>query len=428
MIVDSNKKNAINRIVIGDVGSGKTIVAFLLALNYLKTLPESTVVMLAPTEVLAFQHYQKFLEYKNMWQDDFVSGVRCIFLSNKQSLVESEKLTKKKLELELTNTDIKHRFIIGTHAVLFQTLIVPDLILVDEQHRFGVEQRKSLTQKHNLDDKIQTTPHFVSFTATPIPRTLALTVYKSLQPHFLEPLKERNPIRTNIEIFDNLEKNAVPLIQNELDKQRKVYIICPKIEEKDEEDELWSVAKAEKFFNKFFQGNILTVHGKLTEKKDILAKFKNSWDQNVLIATTVVEVGVDVPEASLVLILNAERFGLSALHQIRGRVGRNSFSDNRCLLITSKEFTRAKRLKYICQLQDGFQIAEKDLELRGSGDILGKVQSGFGDEIENLLGLNPELYYQISDLVDELNFEKLDSDIPRLQNYLQKEAKKVWEE
>jgi ATP-dependent DNA helicase RecG len=417
-------KKSINRIVIGDVGSGKTIVAFLIALCYLKTLQEGSVALLAPTEVLAFQHYLKLLEYVSLWQEDFLATVDFIYLSNKNIYLNGEKLTKKALE----NSELKvYRFYIGTHALLFKPELNPSFVLVDEQHRFGVDQRQKLTKNNqNLDQKLA--PHFVSFTATPIPRTLALTVFQSLKPHFLETLSSRKTIQTKIVTFDEFESRVVPAIQAEITKHRKIYIICAKVEDKDEADDIWSTTKATQYLERFFPSQILTVHGKLANKKDILQEFKDSTDKNILVATTVVEVGVDVSEASLVVILNSERFGLSALHQIRGRVGRNSYDDNQCLLVTQKEYSRSRRLKYLCDYQDGFKIAEKDLELRGGGDVIGKAQSGFDDDVNSLLGLNPELYFKITELVDNLNIKNLDKNLIRLQNYLEKESAKIWEE
>ena len=166
---------------------------------------------------------------------------------------------------------------------------------------------------------------------------------------------------------------------------------------------------------------------KMADKKDVLTEFKHSSTKGILVATTVIEVGVDVPQASLVVILNAERFGLAALHQIRGRVGRNDFTDNECCLVTYTKYKRSRRLHYVCQTQDGFVLAEKDLELRGAGELLGKVQSGFGDEIDKIIGLNPALYRRLSQEVDKIDFTNLDT-LPRLKKYLQTKAGQVWKE
>ena len=416
-------KNSINRIVIGDVGSGKTIVAFITALVYLESLKSGSVAILAPTEVLAFQHYQKLLEYKDIWTDDFLNQIDYIFISGKQYFYNGEKTTKKNLAKQKTK---KCQFYIGTHALLHNEEIKPDLILIDEQHRFGVNQRQKLTKNYHENQGIS--PHFLSFSATPIPRTLALTIYKSLQPYFLEPLSDKKPIQTSIDIFDNISQNIVTQIESELKKQRKVYIICAKVEDSEETEDIWSIKKTEAFFSKYFPGQILSVHGKIKTKKDILTEFKNSEKNNILVATTVVEVGVDVPEASLIVILNAERFGLSALHQIRGRVGRNQYPDNKCILITQNEFRQSKRLRYLTKYQNGFDIAQKDLELRGSGDLLGTSQSGFDDEINELLGLDSELYYKINQLVESTDFENLNNNLPRLENFLKSQSQNIWNE
>jgi ATP-dependent DNA helicase RecG len=423
-ILPSNSQ-AINRIVIGDVGSGKTIVAFVLALNYLFGLDNSQVAMIAPTEVLAYQHYQKLLQLKES-QLESLNWLDCIYLSGKGAYINGEKLTPKKFKDSLTlKLSEKHKFFwVGTHALLFSDDIKPDIVMVDEQHRFGVRQRAKLAKATE-----DISPHFISFTATPIPRTLALTFYDSLKPSFLETLAGRNTISTSVESFDRLQTSIFGLIKNTLESGKKVYVICPAVEENDDETKksLWSVTKTTKLLKSYFGDQVLSVHGKMATKKDIISEFKESTDKNILVATTVVEVGVDVGEATLMVILNAERFGLSALHQIRGRVGRNNYENNKCILVTEKEFLGSKRLKYLCEISDGFALAQKDLELRGSGNIVGAMQSGFGDDLDSIIGLNPELYENIKDVVDGLDFQKLD-ELPRLKNYLQKEAQAVWEE
>ena len=499
-----NLKPSINRIVIGDVGSGKTIVSFLIALSYLQGLDFGEVALLAPTEVLAYQHYLKLWEMvgieggkspylgggnevdggrissqnadtvvtstdptpkntviqsvaKNPQQSKALSEIKItpsgeachpsrgeslnyqpffqnlvvVFLSGKNIEINGVKFTPAKFKVEIKKLQEanKHFFWVGTHALLFSEYITPDLVLVDEQHRFGVRQRAKLTEK-----QFDLQPHFVSFTATPIPRTLALTMYQSLKPHFLAKLANRNPILTRIATFDKLETEIVAKIQAELDLDRKVYVICPAVEETEDTEEkkaLYSVTKATKVLQKYFGDQVFSVHGKMKEKKDILTEFKESKDKNILVATTVVEVGVDVRDASIVVILNAERFGLSALHQIRGRVGRNDFEQNYCILVTEKEFSFSKRLRYLCEYQDGFKLAEMDLELRGAGDMIGQTQSGFGDEVGEMLGLDPKTYAQIADLVSFQNVNskiELKQKLPRLFNYLEREKNRVWEE
>lgn len=443
-------KPSANRIVIGDVGSGKTIVAFTLALTFLKGLQYGEVAMIAPTEVLAYQHYLKLMELTESQPKLFSDQgfqVTCIYLAGKAAYIDGEKYTTakftKKIEVLISapnknsekgsenntekNSNPRHKFFwIGTHALLFNVNINPDLVMVDEQHRFGVRQRAKLAKK-----QLETQPHFVSFTATPIPRTLALTVYDSLKPHFLETLASRNPIATSILAFEKMESEIIPKIRETLAQSQKVYVICPAVEESEDKDNqktLWSVAKASKLLKKHFSEQVLSVHGKLPDKKDILGEFKSSATKNILVATTVVEVGVDVAEATLAIILNAERFGLSALHQIRGRVGRNTYPHNFCILVTEKEYTYSKRLRYLCQYNDGFALAEKDLELRGSGDLIGSSQSGFGDDIDSIIGLNPNLYVQISNLVKSIDDQQLETELPRLKAYIEREKERVWEE
>ena len=416
----------INRIVIGDVGSGKTIVAFGVALTYLKGLQGSgEVAMLAPTEVLAYQHYQKLLELKNQ-QKDRLEFMSVIYQGGKKHEIDGEALTKakfvKKLN-EIKNTGQK-LFWIGTHALLYSNEILPDLVMIDEQHRFGVRQRSKLSGT-TLDYQ----PHFISFTATPIPRTLALTIYRSLKPHFLERLAGRNSIVTKIFEFKELTGRILQEIEIRIKNNQKVYVLCPKVEDLDEEDKdgLWSVQKTGKWLRTHFTNQVLEVHGKLSDKKNILVEFKTSNTKNILVATTVIEVGVDVADATLMIILNAERFGLAALHQIRGRVGRNSLDNNACFLVANEKAKFSKRLQYLVEYQDGNILAEKDLELRGSGNLLGVGQSGFDDEMQMMMGLSPSICNDIFELVKSVDLKNLEN-LPRLKKYLESEKSKVWEE
>jgi ATP-dependent DNA helicase RecG len=420
------QKQAINRIVIGDVGSGKTIVAFLVALTYLQGLKNGEVALLAPTEVLAHQHYQSLLQYLETikTETDFTTPTP-IFLSSKLYEIDGEKFTKSKaiIQIQTLQTEGRKLFWVGTHSLLHFEQLDPDLVLIDEQHRFGVQQRKKLTAK---DDDTQA--HFISFTATPIPRTLALTFFDTLKPHFLETLSSRKAIRTIQNNQENFLESALPLIKSRIDKGEKVYIINAKVldkEDGEEEDEVWSIKKTFALLEPYFPGEILVVHGKETEKKNILREFKESTEKNILIATTVVEVGVDVGSATLMLILNSERYGLSALHQIRGRIGRNDLEDNLCILYTPQKYRFIKRLGFLKDNNDGFALAEKDLELRGSGDVIGKIQSGFDFEIDELLGLPTEQYEEIKQLAQTAIEQK---NLPRLDSYLEKELGKIWEE
>jgi len=407
----------VNRIVIGDVGSGKTIVAFIIAAVYLRSISVGQVVLLAPTEVLAFQHASKAVDFFHSIADDVFQPV-VIFITSKSYAIDGEKVTKTQLKKRLPDMHNRPIFWVGTHAVLFSELIQPDMVMVDEQHRFGVKQRQHLTQNGQLR-----APHFISFTATPIPRTLALTVYQQLKPHFLRTLASRNPIQTSMQTFDNLESVVLPRIAAEIAEGKKVYVICSKVEDNDEED-VWSVQKAHAYFAERFPDAVGWVHGREKQKKEILQQFKDDDSLKILVSTTVVEVGVDVAAASCVVIINAERFGLSALHQIRGRVGRNDFANNYCFLVTNPRSLKNPRLHVLASTQDGFAIAEHDLKLRGSGDVIGTLQSGAESEIDELMGLDESLYEKIATLARNTDITTL----PRLQAYVQAQAKQVWGE
>jgi ATP-dependent DNA helicase RecG len=421
----------LNSIVIGDVGSGKTIVGFLTALTYLKNLPGGQVCLLAPTEILAYQHYTNLLLFKNSLSADLQADFPTVVFASakKNSINGGEKITKKKLEKNISKRLIEFPdskiFWIGTHSLLHSKNINPNLVMVDEQHKFGVLQRQKLNLK-----QVKNPPHFISFSATPIPRTMALTVFANLNPHFLETLPGRNKIDTRIEFFEKFDEKIIPIIQNRLDSREKIYVVCTKIDPGESEDEeTFSTTKVYAKLSKFFENNVLEVHGKMAEKKEILEEFKNSKTKNILVTTTVVEVGVDIPEATLMIILNAEKYGLAALHQLRGRVGRNNKDNNSCLLVTWQKYKGAKRLDYLNKYESGFILAQKDLELRGSGSLYGEVQSGFAPEVEAMIGLDPEMYEEIARLVKNLDIDNLsENGLSRLERYLKKEQKKIWEE
>jgi ATP-dependent DNA helicase RecG len=420
-----NKAKAVHRIVIGDVGSGKTIVAFFTALTFLHGVESGEVAMLAPTEVLAYQHYLSLLELtQNISNNTKYEVPEIIFLSSKNREINGEKYTKSKLEKAVENIQNQNKkiFWIGTHSLLHSDQISPDMVLIDEQHRFGVQQRKKLTREQENQEA-----HFISFTATPIPRTLALTFFDSLQPLFLSKLTDRKPIQTIQKSQENFLEIAKPYIENRIQKCEKIYVINAKVVDKedDDNDEVWSIKKTSELLEKQFPGKVLSVHGKEKEKKAILNEFKTSPDKHILVATTVVEVGVDVGQATLMLILNSERYGLSALHQIRGRIGRNDLDDNLCVLFTPEKYQYIKRLRFLKETNDGFVLAEKDLELRGSGDVIGSIQSGFDYDIDELLGLPPEQYEAIKSLAKDAIHR---DDLPRLEQYLNKELTKIWEE
>jgi ATP-dependent DNA helicase RecG len=401
----------INSIVVGDVGSGKTAVAFSVAVGFLLGVESGTVVFMAPTEILAVQHYQSLLNYLSRVPDHTIDSI-CITRTNK--LHNTTTLKPKALETLLGNITTK-RIIIGTHALLHKELYA-DVILLDEQHRFGVAQRGKLSEQTK-----GLVPHYISFTATPIPRTLSLSVYRYLDTQRLDRLVSRSPITTKV-----VSIKSLPMIQTTVEKHLstgKVYVIVPQIEQ-GEDEELMTVAKATKWLSGFVdEKHIIATHGKEKDKTAKLTEFKINPSIKICVATSVIEVGVDVKDATLIVILNAERFGLAALHQLRGRVGRNDRQDNECLLCTSYPL---KKLDKLASTQDGFEIAQYDLETRGGGSMLGKNQSGFDSTTELLLSLPTEYYEKLTSVVEELNFE--DTKFARLKSYVQKRVEESWTE
>ena len=343
-----------NRLLQGDVGSGKTIVSFIaLYINYLSGYQGA---LMAPTEILANQHYINMKELLK----DYDINIR--LLTGKLKISEKNKIYK---DLKEGKVDI----VIGTHA-LFQSNIEYNnlgLVITDEQHRFGVNQRSDLKNKG-------ITPDILYMSATPIPRTYALTIYGDMDVSSIKTMPSgRKDIITEIhkttEIKEVLEKMYNELLQN-----HQIYVVAPLIEESDKSD-LENVIKLEEKMNKAFgtKYNVGVLHGKMdSEQKNIVMNsFKNN-DIQILISTTVVEVGVDVENATMMVIWDAYRFGLSALHQLRGSVGRSNLQSY-CLLISDRE---SKRLEILCSTNDGFKVSEEDFKLRGSGDLFGERQSG----------------------------------------------------
>lgn len=343
-----------NRLLQGDVGSGKTILSFIaLYINYLSGYQGA---LMAPTEILASQHLINMKEILKSYD------INVELLTGK--LKASEKKTIYK-ELKEGKIDI----IIGTHA-LFQDEIEYKslgLVITDEQHRFGVNQRSSLKNKG-------ITPDILYMSATPIPRTYALTIYGDMDVSSIKTMPGgRKPVITKLYKNDEI-KEVLLKMYNELLQNHQIYVVAPLIEESEKID-LENVAKLEEKMNKAFGSkyNIGVLHGKMKpEEKDLMmTKFKNN-DIQILISTTVIEVGVDVKNATMMVIFDSYRFGLSALHQLRGRVGRNSLQSY-CLLISDRD---SKRLDILTETTDGFKVSEEDFKLRGSGDLFGARQSG----------------------------------------------------
>lgn len=349
-----------NRLVQGDVGSGKTIVAFLAMLE--TALSGYQAALMAPTEILAEQHYAKM---KAMIEEHALP-LRPVLVTGSMTAKE-----RKTLYTRIATHDAD--LIIGTHA-LFQEKVVYDqlaLVITDEQHRFGVNQRQELSEKGQR-------PHTLVMSATPIPRTLAMLVYADMQVSLIrEKPADRLPIR-NAVVDENYRKNAYKFIYEEIRKGRQAYIICPMVEPNDMldlENVSDYVQKIRKIFPK--EVKIGKLHGKMkpAEKEDIMARFL-AREIDLLVSTTVVEVGVDVPNATVMMVENAERFGLAQLHQLRGRVGRSEHQSF-CIFVDTQNSEKSKqRLQILAHSNDGFDIAEQDLRLRGPGDIFGVRQSG----------------------------------------------------
>lgn len=396
ILKDLEKTHPMNRLLDGDVGSGKTVVALIAAFETAKAGYQ--VAFMAPTEILAQQHYKTI---KSLLVD---TGVQIDLLTSS---------TKPKIKKEIISS-IKNDFsqiVVGTHALIqkevtFQNLA---LVVVDEQHRFGIEQRRALLMEHgtkNMEPHSRAssdsarngaskkmTPHLLSMTATPIPRTLALTIYGDLDVSLLkEKPKDRRTIITKV-VPPLEKKGAYKFIDDEITKGHQAFIICPRIEISDPTKPvkgklniLWQDVKAvtdeyEKISkNVFPHRKAAMLHGKMKpkEKEEIMTAFKDGL-YDIIISTSVVEVGVDVPNATVMAIENAERFGLAQLHQFRGRVGRAEHQSHCLLMCGTEAQMENERLLALVTSDDGFSLAQKDLEIRGPGQFFGTQQSGMAD-------------------------------------------------
>lgn len=358
---DLNSDVPMARLLQGDVGSGKTVVATIMLLAGVENGYQGA--LMAPTEILAQQHYNNLQQ----WLSPMGISVG-LFLGSQGKKI------REKFRTDLRNGQMN--IAVGTHALIQEDVDFNNLgaIVVDEQHRFGVKQRNVLKKKSQ-------NPQILTMTATPIPRTLALTVHGDLDLTIIDELpKGRKPIKTSLVTS---HRGVYELIQSEIDAGRQAYVVYPLIEESETLSAKAATIEAERLQKEVFpQYKIGLLHGKLKndEKEQVMKDFKDK-KYDILVSTTVVEVGVDVPNATVMLIENAERFGLSQLHQLRGRVGRNSLQSC-CILHTStKSQETRERLNIMTQTNDGFVIAEKDLQLRGPGEFLGTRQSGLPDLI-----------------------------------------------
>lgn len=387
---DMGSGRQMNRLLQGDVGSGKTLVALMTALIAFDN--GFQVSLMAPTEILAIQHYNSIRKMTDGL------GIKIALLTG------STKVARRKIiHEELENGSLQ--LLIGTHALIedkvnFQKL---GLVIVDEQHRFGVAQRAKLWKKNEF-----TPPHVLVMTATPIPRTLAMTVYGDLDVSVIDELPPgRKPIQT-LHYYENRRKQVYDFIREQVILGRQVYVVYPLIKESEKLD-LKNVENGYELLKQVFpRYSISMVHGKMkpADKDAEMQLFKEGKTQ-IMVATTVIEVGVDVPNASVMIIESAERFGLSQLHQLRGRVGRGA-DQSYCLLMSSYKISNEsrKRLETMVRTNDGFEIAEVDLKLRGPGDMEGTQQSGIGFTLKIAnLGRDGEILQharnQASDLLDE---------------------------
>lgn len=388
---DMEKDKSMNRLLQGDVGSGKTIVSIIAAYKAVKSGYQAAI--MAPTSILASQHLESFTEILEKY------NIRCELLISSITKKKKEEILEK-----LKNGEID--VLIGTHAILEDNVIFKNLGLVvtDEQHRFGVRQRSKIASKGK-------NPDVLVMTATPIPRTLALILYGDLDISIIDELP---PNRKKIDTFavtKQMEERVNNFIKKQIEEGRQCYIVCPLVEENEEIDAKSVLELAEKYKNETFKEyKVEYIHGKMRpkEKDEIMLEFKEG-KIDILISTTVIEVGVNVPNSSIMVIENAERFGLAALHQLRGRVGRGEYKSYCILKYNSKSDVVKQRMKIMQDTNDGFVIAEKDLELRGTGEFFGTKQHGIPDfKIANLFEDIP-----ILKMVQDLS-KKIEEEDPRI--------------
>lgn len=362
---DVGSGKQMNRLLQGDVGSGKTLVALMSMLMAVDNGFQAC--LMAPTEILASQHYESISELVAP------IGIHVELLTGSTRKKERERIHE-----GLLTGDVN--LIIGTHALIEDTVLFSNLglVVIDEQHRFGVEQRARLWKKNNRP------PHILVMTATPIPRTLAMTVYGDLDVSVIDELPPgRKPIQT-IHQYDNKRGALYASIRKQIEMGRQIYIVYPLIQESERSD-LKNLEDGFKHIQEVFpEFKVCMVHGKMkpAEKDAEMQKFV-SGEAHIMVATTVIEVGVNVPNASVMIIENAERFGLSQLHQLRGRVGRGA-DQSYCILMTSHKLSQEtrKRLEIMVRTNDGFEISEADLQLRGPGDMKGTQQSGIAFDLK----------------------------------------------
>ena len=373
ILSDIKKAYPGNRLLEGDVGSGKTIIAALIM--WLAAQNGLQAVLLAPTEVLAQQHYISLL--KLFLNDNLDLGL----MTSNSSRLNGNPVSKDTLLAHIKNGQTK--LVIGTHALLEKKVKFNKLalIVIDEQHRFGVQQRSALKQHSNA--------HLLTMSATPIPRTLALTLYGDLDLSILSELpKGRTPIKTEL-VAEDKRSMVYQFIREQLKSGRQAFVVCPLIEESDKLGVKSAQAEFVKLSKTVFpEFKIGLLHGKLkpAEKEEVMRQFKDG-EVHALVSTSVIEVGVDVPNATVMMIEGSERFGLAQLHQFRGRVGRSTHASYCFMFSEDPNASINPRLTAMVHSSNGFELAQKDLEIRGSGDLYGTAQSGYGFKVATLSNL-----------------------------------------
>lgn len=388
ILSDFTKEHPMARLLEGDVGAGKTAVAAATSYAVVTSKPAGRnsgtlqVAYMAPTEILATQHFQSFIEYFKHLPINIalITGSGCYKFPSKLNRDSATKISRAQLLKWVANGEIA--MIVGTHALIQKSVQFKNLAyaIVDEQHRFGTKQRQKLAQK---DDAA---PHFLSMTATPIPRTLALTIYGDLDISVLDELPPNRAEVTTTLIKKNERDEMYKKVHEELAAGRQAYVVCPRIDEPDPEKALAlraksAVAEAKRLKKELFPNySIGLIHGKMkpAEKDAAMEEFIANKTQ-ILVATSVIEVGVNVPNATVILIEGAERFGLSQLHQLRGRVRRSAHAAHCYLLPDTSAAQSLSRLRTLAKSSDGFALAEADLENRGAGDLYGRSQWGVSD-------------------------------------------------
>ena len=388
---DLNSKSKMFRLLQGDVGSGKTIVALISSLNVISS--GFQVAFMAPTEILARQHYA-------LTKKLFPKNITIELLSSKSENIEKKRIVK---QLE----DNKIHIVFGTHAIFQKKIIFANLgyIIIDEQHKFGVRQRKLLSDKGGDNCDV------LLMSATPIPRTLTMSVYGDMD---ISIIREKPSNRKEVKTYSKLESkidDVINFVKKEINEGNQIFWVCPLIEESKKLDHQSSVTKY-KFLNKIFPNNVALLHGKIDneEKEEILNKFLNK-KYSILVSTTIIEVGIDFPNANVIIIENANKFGLSQLHQLRGRVGRGTKQASCILMFKSNLSLNAKkRINILKNSNDGFEISEEDMKLRGFGDLLGFKQSGvknfrLADPIQN-----EDLFLLAEKQIKKIELEKLNID------------------